>query len=594
MGNVSGWEAPSAQADELFAELALARCPLQSEEFDLAIRRLLEAWLSSWNGRVCGVRYADDEERVLRVVATRDEVLRRELGRLGDVAPPSVRDAAMNAVLGAAARALRTEELPGWCRVLDEALMNPKWAAVTLGGGAQWWGALLVARPSGDPWTQEDLRRVEKCARQIASLVVLARSVAEEQRRAKELTASNEVGRLITEPLDLASVLSMGVKHLSKLAGGVNVFVMLVHEEAVVSAATSLATPMAAELRIPLERTSIATAAILERVSICINDVESDERVNRQLARSFGHRALLATPLFARGVAVGSVILGLTREGPGFTSLDVEYTEAVANQLAIAIANARLIDDLKRSYAELERAQGALVQRERLAALGGLAAVVAHEVRNPLAVMWNALVALRRNVQASPEVTTLLAILEEESTRLNRIVGDLLDYARPDHFEFKRAPVGEIVADAVVAVRAAMGETMPDTVLRVDAPAAALPVQVDRHQLKQAIVNLVSNAVQAAGPQGHVRVEVTRDEEEGGLRIDVADDGPGIAEDARSRVFEPFFSTKATGTGLGLTVVKRVVEGHGGSVRVESEGGTVFRVLLPLREAAPSSVPPSD
>jgi len=258
----------------------------------------------------------------------------------------------------------------------------------------------------------------------------------------------------------------------------------------------------------------------------------------------------------------------------------------VAEVFQSAIAHRSLYLDLQRSYNELERAQQALVVRERLAALGEMAAAVAHEVRNPLGAIFNSLATLKKVVPSTPESAgRLLDIVEEEASRLNRIVTDLLDFAKPGGVRLQESSIDEVLMATVEAAHAA--RFVPSDVsleVRIDDD---LPmVNLDGRLLRQALLNLVANAVQMTTAPGMVVAHAFArghgaDRE---LCIAVTDEGPGIEPEARERLFEPFFTTKSSGTGLGLAIVKRVVEAHQGRVEVTSRrtGGAVFTVVLPV------------
>jgi len=266
-------------------------------------------------------------------------------------------------------------------------------------------------------------------------------------------------------------------------------------------------------------------------------------------------------------------------------------------QVSAALSAASLFADLRRSYADLARTQEQLVQRERLAALGELAAVVAHEVRNPLGVLFNSLGTFRRLLGDRVDGTarTLLEIMEEEAARLNHIVGDLLDFTRPIVPARSRTRLDSLIEEAVDA---ALGDSRGRVALARafdDLP----PVPVDARLIRQAILNLAANAVQAMPTGGTLTVRLRRAELKGRpmARVELEDTGPGIAPDVEPRIFEPFFTTRPMGTGLGLAVVKRIVEAHDGVLRVSStEGhGTTFTLWLPLDDEAREvrDVPPA-
>jgi signal transduction histidine kinase len=259
------------------------------------------------------------------------------------------------------------------------------------------------------------------------------------------------------------------------------------------------------------------------------------------------------------------------------TSSGLAFLSLVSRHLAVTLTNAQLVRGLEASYVELAGAQRALVSRERLAALGELAAQVAHEVRNPLGAIFNALSLLRPLLANVPEGTDIRTILEEEAARINAIVSQLLEFARPTSPSLRPEQIVPVVDDAIEALHGAL----PGRHVRVEAERDLPPARLDVRMMRQALLNLLTNAAQSGDADSPIHVRVSRDRDT--LRIDVVDFGPGIAPEALARIFEPFFTTKAMGTGLGLSVVKRVVEEHGGEVHVTSrEGSTVFTIALPL------------
>ena len=246
--------------------------------------------------------------------------------------------------------------------------------------------------------------------------------------------------------------------------------------------------------------------------------------------------------------------------------------------LVIAVASSltrRFVDNAR----ELAVAQAELVQRERLAALGEMSAVVAHEVRNPLAVIFNATASMRRN---PAERDTLLAIVEEEAGRLRQMVTDLLDFARPASVHLVQEPLLPIIESALDTLR--HGSLAADIDVEVSIEAGVPALECDVRLLRQAMVNLVSNALQAPGRKGPVRVTVAMSGAER-IRITVTDDGDGVSAEIADRIFRPFFTTRATGTGLGLAVVQRIVRAHGGELSHHTPpgGGAAFELQMPLR-----------
>jgi signal transduction histidine kinase len=238
-------------------------------------------------------------------------------------------------------------------------------------------------------------------------------------------------------------------------------------------------------------------------------------------------------------------------------------------------------DELRSSYAELRVVQSELVTKNQLAAVGELAAAIAHEVRNPLAVIVNAVAGLRRASGREEDRTILLSIVDEEAARLNRLVTDLLRFARP--VSVKRSPVSLVE----LANRSrSQAEDGHDVIVAIDGDPEIQTVWVDPNLFRLVFDNLVRNACQSMRGGGRVDIVVTRGKLANGpaVSIQIKDHGHGMEPEVRERALDPFFTTRPSGTGLGLPIVQRIVEAHGGELTIESEegSGTNVTLLLPL------------
>ena len=275
----------------------------------------------------------------------------------------------------------------------------------------------------------------------------------------------------------------------------------------------------------------------------------------------------------------------------GVFALGIPYLVDPAVALVFVSVGSVVTRDAAESAAksvELERARAALAERENLVALGQLAAVVAHEVRNPLAIIYGALASLKRNARDEDD-TRLFGILDEEAQRLKYLVDRLLDAVRPFEVQYTKCDVGEMIDSAVAAVIA--GENVSPSEVEVAARVDGQSVECDAILVERALANLVQNALVAPGRRSPVRVTATveGDAKPATLRVDVSDDGEGVPPDAQAKLFTPFFTTRATGTGLGLAIVRRIVLAHRGTVDYEGgeDGkGARFVLRLPLRADA--------
>lgn len=229
----------------------------------------------------------------------------------------------------------------------------------------------------------------------------------------------------------------------------------------------------------------------------------------------------------------------------------------------------------------IARAQREMAQRERLSSLGRLSTVIAHEVRNPLMIIKTALHALRQPELSPTGLREAVADIDGEAARLNRIVNEVLDFARPIQFELAPVDVNAVCRESAAAAQASPGAAVD---VRLD-PSLPL-ITADAERLRIALVNVIVNARDAV--DAHSRVQLWTERAGGSVAIVVADRGAGIDRANLVRVFDPYFTTKRGGTGLGLPIAKNIVEGMGGTITVESEPehGTVIRIDLPLETPA--------
>jgi PAS domain S-box-containing protein len=434
----------------------------------------------------------------------------------------------------------------------------------------------------GDWIGPEDLPAFRLFGTQVSAALDNARLYAEANRRVAEISIVHEVGRSLLSTLELEQVLDRGVENLARIVTAPEAQLLLLDasgEHLVIRAAAKHREVLGTMLAIHPVESSLAARTFASKKPISVEESLTSPLVNAALRDRFQFRAYLSLPLVVRERAIGVAVI-MDSAGPRrFSDNEIERAAAVANQLAIAVENARLYEDLQRSYVDLARAQEQLVQRERLAALGELAAVVAHEVRNPLGVIFNSLGSLRRLVRLEGDAKMLVDIIGEESERLNRIVSDMLDFARPSVPAIRLEPLDRLLEDAA-------GSALVDVTDRIclerEIDASLPPVPFDMRLLRQAILNVAINAVQSMSGKGTLTLRARR--EAGVACIEISDTGPGIPEEHLPRIFEPFFTTKATGTGLGLAVVKRIVEGHRGEIAVASApgNGTTFTIKLPL------------
>ena len=313
------------------------------------------------------------------------------------------------------------------------------------------------------------------------------------------------------------------------------------------------------------------------------------------------HTGLLATAVMAVILAtVLSFAVARTIAHPLAAITDVMREVAATGDLTRKIApySSRWDDDDARLLAttfntltdSIARFQREMAQKERLTALGRLSTVIAHEVRNPLMIIKSAVHSLRQPAVKPEVIHEAITDIDEEVVRLNRIVNEVLDFARPIQFELSRVDVNAICRESAGAALA----SGPGATIAFDLDPSLTTMTTDPGRLRIALVNLLVNARHAVhGNNGQVMLTSRGSAES--VRITVADGGTGIAAADLAKVFDPYFTTKRGGTGLGLPIAKNIVEGLGGTLAVQSTPGRGTDITIelpfdaPLARTAPKS-----
>ena len=354
-----------------------------------------------------------------------------------------------------------------------------------------------------------------------------------------------------------------------------------------------------------IKQTDVAVNEIVRHMTIPLSDREN------LLVRAMGEARCLRishqdsppgveTPRFWLGCSEFAVAPLVTRQGPlgviladnaisrtPVTDLDLEFLLMFANQSAAAIENSRLQRELEKRLADLGEAhrkqkedQESLMRMERLSVMGETSAIVAHELRNPLVAIGGFARTLMRSLEEGDPNREFARIITEEVGRMENIIHDLLDFIRPRKKTRKLVRIDDLVRSTADRYAAEMQEK--GLQLKYDLQAPQIEVSCNPGEIQQVLQNFLINAMQVLSEGG--RIEARTRVLEGGIRVEVLDDGPGFAEDVADKLFSPFFSTKATGSGLGLTISAQIIKAHGGVPGAENRksGGAKFFFILPL------------
>ncbi|MBE9006146.1 GAF domain-containing protein [Fortiea sp. LEGE XX443] len=304
-----------------------------------------------------------------------------------------------------------------------------------------------------------------------------------------------------------------------------------------------------------------------------------------------GYYAYLGIPLrTAEGKVIGTVC-SFYREPREFTPEEIQVAEVFAERAATAIDNYHLYQqqcefnqilesEVEKRTAELRTAQAKLVEQERLAAIGEFAAMIVHEIRNPLTTMIMGLKYFKKTIlnEAAKE---RLSLALSEASRLENLLSEILLYAKPQVLHLGELDVNEFIHELLKSI----GD-MPEALSRkIDFIPGSSTVKIlgDKDKLKQVFINIIRNACEAVSPGDVIRWEV-KNSSPGKVGINVCNGGEPIPPEILSKLTQPFFSTKSGGTGLGLAITKRIVNAHGGEFSIHSDApsGTTVTVQLPV------------
>jgi signal transduction histidine kinase len=445
---------------------------------------------------------------------------------------------------------------------------------------------------------------LETLADQLAIAIENARLYDEINQRVQTLKSLNEIGQAITSTLDLQKTLTLITDHTTRLMDVAAASVVLrddAKEEVWFAAAFGEGSQAALGARMALGQ-GIAGWVAAQGEPVIVPDVYADERFFAEIDRQSGFttRSILCVPLQTKGRTIGALEV-MNKKNGTFNKEDLAMLQALAIPAATAIENAQLYEEQGRTIKSLAETQHQLIQSAKLAAVGELAAGVAHEINNPLTTiigLTSLLLDMQNVTSPDREAYEDLQMVNKEARRARDIVRSLLDFARTDKLKRRPADFNQLIEEAIFLVYTKSVSQK----IELRKSLCALPeLYLDGNQIKQVIVNLLNNAVQVmlndkAGPAiltvstGLSAVEPaqtgeTHAEAKQMVICKIGDTGQGIKPEHLDKIFDPFFTTKEVGegTGLGLSISYGIIEKHGGSISVESEPGkgSTFIVTLP-------------
>ncbi len=326
---------------------------------------------------------------------------------------------------------------------------------------------------------------------------------------------------------------------------------------------------------------------LLVKQGRCVEEPALSLQVDTQnLCEILGGQNFVVVPLFSLRSDLGVVIADNAITGREINENDISNLKLLAHQTSLAIENVRLYNrleerlrELEKAYQKLEENTRKLVRVERLAAIGEMAARVAHEIRNPLVSIGGLARLLEKKLPADSPLHEYLELISEQISQLENILDNILNIARPKKPQMKAVNLHEVFHQVLLVMDRALQSHNIRVRVKFDCPSSL--VLGDEKLLHQAFLNLVQNSLEAIGENGELTVETRCQDDQ--VEILLHDTGPGIPSEVLERVYEPFFTTKSHGTGLGLAIVREIIENHRGTIQLSSvpQQGTTVRILLP-------------
>lgn len=333
-----------------------------------------------------------------------------------------------------------------------------------------------------------------------------------------------------------------------------------------------------------LDSDSLLSKALIEKTVIHINDSWNDDRVDDELKKLLNVNEFVVVPLYAANTPVGIIIADNKFNQVPISGDIKELLVIFASQAALTIESHTNLLKAQKDMEKIEKRQDAIVESEKMAAVGKIATHIAHEIRNPLVTMGG----YARKIMSMPKdglknianIEKFAKIILEESERLEQTLSNVMDFTKPSRYIREFNNINDIVKDTEKLLKNLFLDNKIEVVTKLD---NEIPlIKCDSNQIKQVMLNLLQNSIEVTPPEG--MIEIVTEFDLKNVTIRVKDSGTGIAEKDPNIVFEPFFTKKITGVGLGLANVKKIINDHSGSIGVRNREfvGVEFTIELPL------------
>jgi PAS domain S-box-containing protein len=448
-------------------------------------------------------------------------------------------------------------------------------------------GVIEAVHPDPNGLRSEDLQVLQAAAQWAAIAIGNAQKHDSLQRRLRENQAITKINQALTGTLEIKRVLQLIVEAAHQVIPSVERAVIHLLDEQ-----TQALTPVAVTGLVDMGHAvfhmrpgeGVAGKVIAEGVTIYVSDTSQDARF-LPLPNSTYFSSLLVAPVQIGEKRLGTISVQSSL-AQAFSADDERLLTMLGVQAGLAIENAHLYSDLQKSLQQEQAMRAKLVHTEKLSAMGRLIASVAHELNNPLQAIQNALYLVKLEERLSPQAREDLQVALREAERMGGLITRLREVYRPvSNEELQYESLNMLVEEVYQLVNTHLRHSNIQFVFQPDPNLPAVPVI--RDQMKQVILNLALNAVEAMPGGGRMTIVTGYQPERCGVYLTLQDTGSGIPAEVAAQVFDPFVTTKESGTGLGLTIAHDILQRHNGSIDFESlpGEGTTFKIWVPEGQA---------
>ena len=431
---------------------------------------------------------------------------------------------------------------------------------------------------------------LEKTKREIEEKNIMLRQKTE------TLTTLNRISKAMISTVDLNKVLGLISEAVQKDLNFDRIIIFLVDDSTLVPKnGTGINEAELRKLKISLkDKNNFIVKTVIEAKPNIISSIE-DELLPAnftELYKNINSELLAAVPLLTKEKVTGLLLVDNIKSQRKIEEKDVRTLAIFTNQAGLAIENARLFeieenfaDELKKQIEiakeELQHAQKELIKSERLSALGEMSAIVAHEVRNPMASIRASAQWIGEKIPKDDPNRKYTGYIIEESDRLERVVKDILAFSRESTPQVEPTDINKLIEDVLYFLQPEI-ESAQVRLLKHLKETISM-IKIDPALIRQVLLNVIQNGLHFMANMERKELKVTTIQDVNNVVVEISDTGPGIPEENIKKIFDPFFTTKPSGTGLGLAVSNRIIESHKGRIEVESRlgHGATFKIILP-------------